>query len=153
MAVRGEILTLSWSIIFTFTISRVSGYYCDSGRCGDDEYCCGLNICCTSYMVWQNWYFWCGLVFFLIMLSACASFWRYRYMYYRTALIVHAGPSYRQLNDESDDPVHHMPPDGNNHGMSNNYAKYSGQAAGYCEPPPYSTVALTPKEPPPPYTN
>jgi len=57
----------------------VFGYYCDNDRCDFDEYCCGHNICCTSYNVWQMWYFWLGLVIFLILLAGCFSFWRYRY--------------------------------------------------------------------------
>ncbi|XP_067933907.1 uncharacterized protein [Watersipora subatra] len=65
--------------------SPVYAYYCDNDKCDFDEYCCGHNICCTSYNVWQMWYFWLGLVIFLILLAGCFSFWRYRY---QQALVV-----------------------------------------------------------------
>ncbi|KAF6020111.1 hypothetical protein EB796_021553 [Bugula neritina] len=74
----------SWLTILLQTHS-VYGYYCDNDRCDFDEYCCGHNICCTSYNVWQMWYFWLGLVIFLILLAGCFSFWRYRY---QQALVV-----------------------------------------------------------------
>lgn len=63
----------------SFHIRQVRGYYCKSDQCDFDEYCCGHNICCTSYNVWQMWYFWLGLVLFLLLLAACFGFWRYRY--------------------------------------------------------------------------
>ncbi|XP_064613675.1 WW domain binding protein VOPP1-like [Liolophura sinensis] len=60
-------------------IQQVNAYYCDNNRCSEDEYCCGINVCCASYRVLGLWYFWFGLVFFIFLLSSCAGFWRYRY--------------------------------------------------------------------------
>ncbi|KAL8618026.1 hypothetical protein ACOMHN_021746 [Nucella lapillus] len=59
-------------------LNVVTAYYCDSDKCSDDEYCCGYNLCCKSYKVWDLWYFWCGLLFFLFLLSMCGYIWRLR---------------------------------------------------------------------------
>ncbi|KAL5006483.1 hypothetical protein ScPMuIL_015289 [Solemya velum] len=64
--------------ILAIIINLVQANYCDSDRCHEDEYCCGNNICCVSYKVWELWYFWFGLVFFMFLLSICACFWQYR---------------------------------------------------------------------------
>ncbi|XP_061186079.1 uncharacterized protein LOC133194119 [Saccostrea echinata] len=60
-------------------IKQVDAYYCDSGKCENNEYCCGENICCVSYTVWELWYFWFGLVFFMILLTSCIYMWRSGY--------------------------------------------------------------------------
>ncbi|XP_033761420.1 uncharacterized protein LOC117343192 [Pecten maximus] len=62
-----------------FSIKSVSAYYCNNDRCKETEYCCGNNICCASYTVWQLWYFWFGIVLFLVMLFMCICLWKYRY--------------------------------------------------------------------------
>lgn len=81
-------LALLLFILASFSTKQVVGYYCDSDKCDAEQYCCGVNICCTSYAVWQLWYFWCGIVFFVILLSACAGCCRYRY--YHT-IVIHPG--------------------------------------------------------------
>lgn len=68
-------------------INAVQGYYCDNDKCLEEEFCCGENICCVSYKVWELWYFWCGIIFFMFLLSMCACFWRQRsraYWVFRT---------------------------------------------------------------------
>ena len=50
----------------------------------------------------------CGMLFFMLLLSACASFWRYRFLYYRATVLMNAGPGYAQLlEDEDPDLVTH----------------------------------------------
>ncbi|KAK3588139.1 hypothetical protein CHS0354_012197 [Potamilus streckersoni] len=75
-------------ILVSFFLKTVFGYYCDSDRCLEDEYCCGENICCVSYKVWELWYFWFGIFLFIVMLSFCICFWRQRsrayYILFRT---------------------------------------------------------------------
>ncbi|XP_052096136.1 vesicular, overexpressed in cancer, prosurvival protein 1-like [Mytilus californianus] len=68
-----------WVSFAHFLIDLVEGYYCDSERCLENEYCCGDNICCVSYTVWELWYFWCGIIFFLVLLSMCICLWKTRY--------------------------------------------------------------------------
>ncbi|XP_029645982.1 uncharacterized protein LOC115219836 [Octopus sinensis] len=76
MAVRLPLLTLAlFGILHPL---QVAGYYCDSDKCGDDEYCCGYNICCKSYKVWELWYFWFGFGIILILLFFFGCFWKYR---------------------------------------------------------------------------
>ncbi|XP_074659422.1 uncharacterized protein LOC141912103 [Tubulanus polymorphus] len=140
--------------------NSVYGYYCDSGRCGEEEYCCGDNKCCTSYMVWQNWYFWFGLVFFLILLSACASFWKYRLTYYGAAIVIQGGnqPYSRLQHDDHDDdirlPMQGSMFQGSHVNLPPAYAKYSHKKTSteYSPPPPYTQVE-PPDGPPPPYSS
>ncbi|CAI9736370.1 Hypothetical predicted protein [Octopus vulgaris] len=73
MAVRLPLLTLAlFGILHPL---QVAGYYCDSDKCGDDEYCCGYNICCKSYKVWELWF---GFGIILILLFFFGCFWKYR---------------------------------------------------------------------------
>lgn len=76
MAARVFLLTFLLVVILHH--SQVAGYYCDSDRCGDDEYCCGYNICCKSYKVWELWYFWFGIAIILILLIIFGCFWKYQ---------------------------------------------------------------------------
>ncbi|KAK7494938.1 hypothetical protein BaRGS_00013817 [Batillaria attramentaria] len=78
-------------------LKLVEGYYCDSDKCSDDEYCCGYNLCCKSYKVWDLWYFWCGLLFFMFLLSMCGCLWRLRS---RNPVFI-SGYNYTPLNQES----------------------------------------------------
>lgn len=64
-------------ISFTVSISKVTAYYCNHNLCGDEQYCCGDNLCCDY--VYSLWYFWVGVVFLILMLSACGGFFRYCY--------------------------------------------------------------------------
>ncbi|KAK6165856.1 hypothetical protein SNE40_022685 [Patella caerulea] len=73
-----EAITQNIVIFSALLLKQVTAYYCEGDKCSDDEYCCGLNTCCTSYKVWELWYFWFGLCFFLVLLSMCSCLWRYR---------------------------------------------------------------------------
>ncbi|CAG2193148.1 unnamed protein product [Mytilus edulis] len=55
-----------WFFFAHFLTDLVEGYYCDSERCLENEYCCGDNICCVSYTVWELWYFCLGTVALLV---------------------------------------------------------------------------------------
>ncbi|CAG5122285.1 unnamed protein product [Candidula unifasciata] len=79
MATKTDGLTHQLSaILCLLSVNTVSAYYCDNDKCTEEEYCCGDNMCCPSYKVWDLWYFWCGVLFFLFLLSICACLWRYR---------------------------------------------------------------------------
>ncbi|CAH1789449.1 unnamed protein product [Owenia fusiformis] len=86
MAIRLSHIAILVGIV---CVNLTAAYYCDSGRCSEDEYCCGENKCCASFAVWQYWYFWCGLVFFIIMLTGCAGCCRYRY--YQQIVVIQPG--------------------------------------------------------------
>ncbi|XP_041365612.1 WW domain-binding protein 1-like isoform X2 [Gigantopelta aegis] len=90
--------TVTFVSCFFLSLSQVLAYYCDSKRCNEDEYCCGDNLCCTSYKVWELWYFWFGLVFFLMLLSTCTCLWRFRQ---NQGLIFISGFNYSPLRSES----------------------------------------------------
>ncbi|KAK3093297.1 hypothetical protein FSP39_013800 [Pinctada imbricata] len=64
---------LAWEMTH---LKLVEGYYCNSDECAENEYCCGDGICCVSYTVWELWYFWLGIVVFLVMLSTCLCLWK-----------------------------------------------------------------------------
>ncbi|KAK3849983.1 hypothetical protein Pcinc_043284 [Petrolisthes cinctipes] len=53
--------------------------YCEWDLCGGDQYCCGDNQCCDY--VYKHWYFWVGVVFLVLLVSACGGI--FRYYYYR----------------------------------------------------------------------
>ncbi|XP_025095443.1 vesicular, overexpressed in cancer, prosurvival protein 1-like [Pomacea canaliculata] len=88
--------TLSMVAITVFVVDFVQGYYCDSDKCSDEEYCCGYNLCCKSYKVWDLWYFWCGLLFFVFLLSVCVMLCRIRA---RSSLLV-GGYNYAPLSQD-----------------------------------------------------
>lgn len=58
-------------------VPAITAYYCDHDLCEDDQYCCGDNLCCEY--VYSLWYFWVGVVFLILVLSACGGFFRYCY--------------------------------------------------------------------------
>ncbi|XP_059148744.1 uncharacterized protein LOC131935981 [Physella acuta] len=87
---------LSFFVFLTF-IEAVDCYYCDNDKCTEEEYCCGDNTCCPSYKVWDLWYFWCGVLFFMFLLSLCACLWRYRLLSNGTIII--SGYSYSPLQE------------------------------------------------------
>uniref|UniRef100_A0A0B6YNS0 Vesicular, overexpressed in cancer, prosurvival protein 1 n=1 Tax=Arion vulgaris TaxID=1028688 RepID=A0A0B6YNS0_9EUPU len=87
------------SILCILSIHTVSAYYCDNDRCTEEEYCCGDNTCCPSYKVWDLWYFWCGVLFFLFLLSMCACLWRHRRL--SNGGIIDNGYSYTALRKVS----------------------------------------------------
>uniref|UniRef100_T1JH95 Calpain catalytic domain-containing protein n=1 Tax=Strigamia maritima TaxID=126957 RepID=T1JH95_STRMM len=62
--------------------NAVYAYYCEWDQCETDQYCCGDNLCCDY--VYSLWYFWVGIVFVVILLSACGGLFRYCYYNYRT---------------------------------------------------------------------
>lgn len=80
-------------------ITTVQSYYCDNDKCLEEEFCCGENICCVSYKVWELWYFWCGILFFMFLLSMCACFWRQRN---RAYWVFRAPGPYNPLSPEED---------------------------------------------------
>ncbi|KAL4222687.1 hypothetical protein ACF0H5_018728 [Mactra antiquata] len=84
-------------VCFSGFFEAVSGYYCDNDKCLEDEFCCGENICCVSYKVWELWYFWCGILFCLFLLSLCGCFWRERQ---RAYWMFHSPTPYRPLVHE-----------------------------------------------------
>ncbi|KAB7500198.1 hypothetical protein Anas_12913 [Armadillidium nasatum] len=53
--------------------------YCEWDLCRSDQYCCGDNTCCDY--VYSLWYFWVGVIFLILMLSACGGLFR---LYYRS---------------------------------------------------------------------
>ncbi|KAI8789734.1 uncharacterized protein LOC106058541 [Biomphalaria glabrata] len=71
---------LSRATLLLFFVDSVYSYYCDNDKCTEEEYCCGDNMCCPSYKVWDLWYFWCGVLFFMFLLSLCACLWRNRFL-------------------------------------------------------------------------
>ncbi|CAG0918080.1 unnamed protein product [Notodromas monacha] len=81
----------------------VEPYYCEFGQCGNDEYCCGKNLCCTY--VYRMWYPWIGVMFVLLLLLACAGL--FRYCFTQTSLIIIPSSMTRQvslpLGDDSGD--------------------------------------------------
>ncbi|XP_046349800.1 vesicular, overexpressed in cancer, prosurvival protein 1-like [Haliotis rufescens] len=122
--------TLGLTISATVCVSKIAAYYCDSDRCSEDEYCCGDNLCCTSYKVWGLWYFWFGLVFFLILLSMCTCLWRFRH------------PGTVIINKYNYSPLRQ---DGNTlHCRNNSDQEYIG---------PGGTFFASATHPPPPYSN
>ncbi|KAH9503221.1 hypothetical protein Btru_068498 [Bulinus truncatus] len=68
-----------YTVLLIF-VDSVHSYYCDNDKCTEEEYCCGDNMCCPSYKVWDLWYFWCGVLFFMFLLSLCACLWRNRFL-------------------------------------------------------------------------
>ncbi|KAF8774657.1 uncharacterized protein LOC129983870 [Argiope bruennichi] len=58
-------------------LNQVSAYYCNHDLCREDQYCCGDNLCCDY--VYSPWYFWAGVVFMVLVLSACGGLFRYCY--------------------------------------------------------------------------
>ncbi|XP_052801983.1 uncharacterized protein LOC128232458 [Mya arenaria] len=86
--------------VFFSLCDSVLCYYCDNDKCLEDQFCCGENICCVSYKVWELWYFWLGILFCVFLLSLCGCFWRER----QRAYWFHSPTQhpYRQLNPEDD---------------------------------------------------
>ncbi|XP_076472393.1 uncharacterized protein LOC143301859 [Babylonia areolata] len=112
----------------TLYFSVVAGYYCDSDKCSDDEYCCGYNLCCKSYKVWDMWYFWCGLLFFLFLLSMCTCIWRLRS---RSSLII---GRYTYTRLQRDSTFIHSCPAASSAMMSHGPPSFSDPSG---HPPPY----------------
>ncbi|XP_076067031.1 uncharacterized protein LOC143040220 [Oratosquilla oratoria] len=71
---------------------KVLGNYCEWNICGSEQYCCGDNQCCDY--VYSLWYFWVGIVFVIILVSACGGLFRY---YYRRWNNNKKRPSYSSL--------------------------------------------------------
>lgn len=71
---------------------KVSGHYCEYDLCDSEQYCCGDNICCDY--VYSLWYFWVGVVFLVLLVSACGGLFRY---YYRRWSQEGGGPPYTSL--------------------------------------------------------
>ncbi|XP_045619670.1 WW domain-binding protein 1 isoform X1 [Procambarus clarkii] len=69
--------------------STVAGHYCEWDLCGSEQYCCGDNLCCDY--VYSLWYFWVGVVFLVLLVSACGGLFRY---YYRQWSSAGSGPPY-----------------------------------------------------------
>ncbi|XP_015904303.1 uncharacterized protein [Parasteatoda tepidariorum] len=66
-----------FSINILLLTNQVSAYYCNHDLCKEDQYCCGDNLCCEY--VYSPWYFWAGVVFMILILSACGGLFRYCY--------------------------------------------------------------------------
>lgn len=64
-------------ISFVSVTGVVSGHYCEWDLCDSEQYCCGDNLCCDY--VYSLWYFWVGVVFLVLLLSACGGLFRYYY--------------------------------------------------------------------------
>lgn len=74
----GDVSRFMLFIIHSFLlVSKVSAYYCNHDLCREDQYCCGDNLCCDY--VYSPWYFWAGVVFMILVLSACGGLFRYCY--------------------------------------------------------------------------
>ncbi|KAG8192633.1 hypothetical protein JTE90_017195 [Oedothorax gibbosus] len=77
----GKHSDVSKFVFFTINVlillTQVSAYYCNHDLCREDQYCCGDNLCCDY--VYSPWYFWAGVVFMVVMLSACGGLFRYCY--------------------------------------------------------------------------
>uniref|UniRef100_A0A0N7ZCE5 Vesicular, overexpressed in cancer, prosurvival protein 1 n=1 Tax=Scylla olivacea TaxID=85551 RepID=A0A0N7ZCE5_SCYOL len=56
---------------------EVAANYCEWDLCGGEQYCCGDNLCCDY--VNHHWYFWVGVVFMVLLVSACGGLFRYYY--------------------------------------------------------------------------
>lgn len=82
-------MLLAW-LILTF-IQDISAYYCEWGLCENGQYCCGDNQCCEY--VYSLWYFWVGIVFIVLLLSACGGLFRYCY-YNQSQVVIHRITSY-----------------------------------------------------------
>ncbi|ESO97153.1 hypothetical protein LOTGIDRAFT_174586 [Lottia gigantea] len=95
-----EAKTIGTVLVSSILIKQVSCYYCEGDKCSDDEYCCGYNTCCSSYKVWELWYFWFGLCFFLILLSMCSCLWRYRPSKGVVIISTSGGYNYSPLHDD-----------------------------------------------------
>ncbi|CAL1526737.1 unnamed protein product [Lymnaea stagnalis] len=98
MATQTDRVKTQFSVIlFMIGFDFVCSYYCDNDKCTEEEYCCGENTCCPSYKVWDLWYFWCGVLFFMFLLSLCACLWRNRFLSNGTIII--SGYSYTPLQE------------------------------------------------------
>lgn len=80
---------------------KVAGHYCEWNLCGSEQYCCGDNLCCDY--VYSLWYFWVGVLFLVLLLSACGGLFRY---YYRRWSAEGGGPPYKPFPAYSSLPTH-----------------------------------------------
>ncbi|XP_054716283.1 uncharacterized protein LOC129225798 [Uloborus diversus] len=93
--IMGTVGDVSGFVLFTINIllyvSEVSAYYCNHDLCREDQYCCGDNMCCDY--VYSPWYFWAGVVFMILVLSACGGL--FRYCYESNSYVVHTRYSFK----------------------------------------------------------
>ncbi|XP_071533673.1 uncharacterized protein [Panulirus ornatus] len=82
-------LSLLKYLAFLCLTEKVAGHYCEWDLCGSEQYCCGDNQCCDY--VYSLWYFWVGVVFLVLLLSACGGLFRY---YYRRWSSEGSGPPF-----------------------------------------------------------
>ncbi|XP_005101933.1 uncharacterized protein LOC101846973 [Aplysia californica] len=137
------------AIFYTLTLNvkSVEAYYCDNDRCTEEEYCCGDNVCCPSYKVLDLWYLWCGILFFMFLLSLCTCLWRYRFLS-RGAVIIR-GYTYTPLQEMDAVDTRPDAPVGR---YARGFDKPAQPPVG--TPPPYSQVSASNVKistPPPPY--
>ncbi|XP_060605378.1 WW domain binding protein VOPP1-like [Ruditapes philippinarum] len=131
-------------VYFTCLFESVRGYYCDNDKCLEEEFCCGENICCVSYKVWELWYFWCGILFCLFLLSMCACFWRQRQ---RAYWVFHSPTPYRPLNPEdksSYNPVHGDPYNTKDRSLSPTFYSPSSTQPSWYAPHPAGNTPTQP---------
>ncbi|KAF2352283.1 WW domain-binding protein 1-like [Trinorchestia longiramus] len=74
-------LFLFKSSIFVLTLNLVEAHYCEFELCFSEQYCCGDNLCCEY--VYSLWYFWVGIVFAVLLVSACVGLFRYHWRHRR----------------------------------------------------------------------
>lgn len=126
-------------ILLSSCFQVVWGYYCEWDLCGSDQYCCGDNLCCDY--VYSLWYFWVGILFVVILLSACGGLFRYCY-YHSPQLVIHRVTSYVPVPNvgAADDAEHLLITD--NHSSFHSYSakKLPGYFSPQGPPPPYSAT-------------
>ncbi|KAH3716855.1 uncharacterized protein LOC127854981 [Dreissena polymorpha] len=115
-------------ILFGF-LDYVAAYYCDNDKCLEDQFCCGENICCVSYKVWELWYFWCGILFCLLLLSLCGCFWQQRQRAYWMFHTANPNP-YRPLDVEGEETKYSQSHKDGYHGNKERSPQFYSPAQG-----------------------
>lgn len=141
MAQDTTVLFTVWFLLLLSFTQEAWAYYCEWDLCGSDQYCCGDNLCCEY--VYSLWYFWVGVLFVVILLSACGGL--FRYCYYNNSNSsshgsspIHCSSNYSPVPDDMDAL-----------GMSDNECSARrGCPAQLKTRPNY----YLPREPPPPYS-
>ncbi|GAB6029048.1 hypothetical protein CHUAL_004834 [Chamberlinius hualienensis] len=128
---------LIWSLCFQMVV----GYYCEWDQCGSAQYCCGDNLCCEY--VYSLWYFWVGILFVVILLSACGGLFRYCY-YHSPPIVVHRITSYVRVPNVGslEEPERYLVGEYEDHVGSRPYStlKLPGYFPPQGPPPPYSAA-------------
>ncbi|CAM1309546.1 Uncharacterised protein g5197 [Pycnogonum litorale] len=139
MALSNIYKMLTVLLLTVFNLLSVNGNYCEYAACKSDQYCCGDDLCCDY--VYSLWYFWVGLIFFIMVLSLCGGLCRHFYYGASRPIIIQRITSYVPVARPYTDEVDHLT-----------------RAEAVCDiPPEYPECKgefhAPPQGPPPPYTS